>query len=134
MFLKWLPSNPGSGWSTCRVLPELLGHGWRYVIQFRKEIPRITLPEGVNHALLVLVPKVQHSESLAQMRPISLCNVGCKVVTKILTNRLNDVMDGIIASNQSSFVSGRQITNHVLIYQEVLHSMRTKRTRKGVTS
>ena len=86
----------------------------------------------MNDALLVLVPKVQHSESLAQMRPISLCNVGCKVVTKILTNRLNDVMDGIIASNQSSFVSGRQITNHVLIYQEVLHSTRTKRTRKGV--
>ena len=52
-------------------------------------------------------------------------------MTKTLTNRLKEAMDNIIASNQSSFVPGRNISDKILIYQEVLHSMRTKSTGRG---
>lgn len=38
---------------------------------------------------VVLIPKKKNVESMADLRPISLCNVVYKVVTKNLENRLN---------------------------------------------
>ena len=89
------------------------------------------LSEGINDTLLALVPNVQHPEPLAQLRPISVCNVSYKVITKTLTNRLKGIMGSIIGPNQCNFVPGRHITDNILIYQEVLHSMRKKRTGEG---
>ena len=89
------------------------------------------LPKDSNDTLLVLVPKVKYP--ITQLRSISLCNVGYKVITKTLTNRLKEIMPSITAQNQSSFVPGRQITDNILIYQEVLHSMRTRQKKgKGI--
>ena len=48
-----------------------------------------------------------------------------------MTNRLKEIMSSVIALNQSSFVHGRQITDNIIIYQEVLHSMRTKKSGKS---
>ena len=50
---------------------------------------------------------------------------------KTLTNRLNGLMKGLVSSNHNSFVHGRQITDNVIIYQEVLHSMRKNKKGKG---
>ena len=82
------------------------------------------LPEGENDTLLVLIPKVKHPNMISQLCPISLCNVGYKVTTKTLTNKLKEIMPCITAPHQSSFVPGCQITNNIVIYHEVLHSMR----------
>ena len=90
-----------------------------------------SLPHGVNDTILDLVPKVLHPETLTQLRLISLCNVGYKAMTKTITNRLKELMGSIIAPSQSSFVPGRNILDNILIYQEVLHSMRTKNIGKG---
>ena len=87
------------------------------------------LPAGVNDTLLVLIPKVQHPELISQFRPINLCNVCYKVITKTLTNRLKGIMKDLVSPNQNSFVPGRQITDNVIIYQEVLHSM--PKNKKG---
>lgn len=38
--------------------------------------------------LLVLIPKVEKPEYTKQFRPISLCTVAYKVITKVLVNRL----------------------------------------------
>ena len=68
-----------------------------------------SLPHGVNDTILDLVPKVLHPETLTQLRPISLCNVGYKAMTKTITNRLKELMGSIIAPSQSSFVPGSNI-------------------------
>ena len=60
------------------------------------------LLEGANDTLLVLIPKVKHLD----IRPISLCNMGYKVITKTLTNILKEIMPYIIAPHQCSFVLG----------------------------
>ena len=45
---------------------------------------------------------------------------------KTITNRLKEIMTSVTSPNQCSFVPGRQITDSIFIYQEVLHSMRKK--------
>lgn len=49
-----------------------------------------------------------------------------------MTNRMKPIIREIIGGEQSSFVPGRQITDNVLTYQEVIHSMRKKTRKKGI--
>ena len=61
----------------------------------------------INQTYLVLIPKVPQPETLRDFRPISLCNVLYKMITKIIANRIKPMLDKVIAPNQSSFVPGR---------------------------
>lgn len=64
------------------------------------------IPEGTAEALL-LIPKVEKLSEVSQFRPINLCNVTYKIVTKVIVNRLKNVWKEIISSNQTSFILGR---------------------------
>lgn len=50
------------------------------------------MPMGWNDTLVVLIPKVSKPESVKDLRPISLCNVVYKIVSKVLTNRLKVIL------------------------------------------
>jgi hypothetical protein len=39
------------------------------------------MPEGINDTTIVLIPKDKNPESLAEFRPISLCNVVYKIIS-----------------------------------------------------
>lgn len=47
--------------------------------------------------------------------PISLCIPMHKVITKVITNRLKDVMSDLIAPAQLSFIPGRHMIDNVVI-------------------
>lgn len=90
-----------------------------------------TMEKHLNDTSIVLIPKVSCPENIKQFRPISLRNVAYKIITKAITNRLQKVMPKIIGPTQSSFVPGRQISDNIVIYQEVLHMMRGKKGKMG---
>lgn len=82
------------------------------------------LPSKANDALLVLIPKVDKPEKMAQFRPISLCNVLFKIITKSMVMRLKRVMPKLIGPAQSSFIPGRLSVDNIVVVQEAVHSMR----------
>lgn len=63
---------------------------------------------------------------MGDLRPISLCNVMMKIITKMLANRMKKVLLGVIFEAQSSFIPGRFITDNVITAYEVNHWMKKK--------
>ncbi|EAZ07996.1 hypothetical protein OsI_30258 [Oryza sativa Indica Group] len=74
-----------------------------------------TMPSGVNETAIVLIPKTEQPQELKDFRPISLCNVVYKIVSKCLVNRLRPILDDLVSQNQRAFVPGRLITNNAVI-------------------
>ena len=90
-----------------------------------------SLPTTINHTFITLIPKVKSSEKISEFRPISLCNVIYKLVSKVLANRLQEVLPGIILENQSAFQAGRLITDNILMAYETLHYMKHQPGKGG---
>lgn len=80
---------------------------------------------------IVLIPKVTNPVQLDQLRPISLCNVSYKIITKVLVNRISGIMSKLVGPLQSSFIPGRSITDNVIIASEAIHSFGQKRRSNG---
>ena len=85
----------------------------------------------INKTFLVLNPKKSQATTLSDFRPISLCNVVYKTISKIIADRVKDVVPNIISPLQSAFLKGRVITNNYIIAHEVIHSFKTKKKSKS---
>ncbi|RYQ97763.1 hypothetical protein Ahy_B08g093845 [Arachis hypogaea] len=84
-----------------------------------------------NSTYISLIPKIDAPETFSHFRPIGLCNVSYKLITKIISHRLKQVMPKLIGPSQSSFVPGRQSAYNIIIAQEAIHSMRIKKGAYG---
>ncbi|KAK3023291.1 hypothetical protein RJ639_043641 [Escallonia herrerae] len=66
----------------------------------------------LNHTNIALIPKIPSPTKAEHYRPISLCNVIYKVISKLLANKLKPLLTKIILPMQSAFVHGRLINDN----------------------
>ncbi|GJQ94324.1 hypothetical protein Tco_0005463 [Tanacetum coccineum] len=80
------------------------------------------LLKELNHTIIALIPKVNSPSRINDYRPISCCNILFKCITKIISNRIKESLQGLISPNQSAFVPGRKISDNILLTQELMHN------------
>ena len=88
------------------------------------------LPKKINHTHVRLIPKITSPQKVADYRPIALCSVYYKIISKLLAKRLQPILHSCIAENQSAFVPQRAISDNVLITHEALHYLKTSAAQK----
>ena len=67
---------------------------------------------------------------MIEFRPINLCNVAYKIISKVLGIRLKTILPQINTKNQSAFLHERLITDNVLVAFELMHYLDHKRDGK----
>ncbi|GKD85945.1 RNA-directed DNA polymerase, eukaryota, partial [Tanacetum coccineum] len=87
------------------------------------------IPRGCNASFIALIPKTHDAKIVKDFRPISLIGSIYKIITKILANRLCNVLPCLISEVQSAFVSNRNILDGPFILDELLQWCKHKRKR-----
>lgn len=80
------------------------------------------LLKEVNATLIIVIPKNECPMFVSDYKPIACCNVLYKAITKILTNRMQTVMGGIINETQGAFVKKRSIMDNILVCQGLVRN------------
>lgn len=78
------------------------------------------LPKGLNATILALTPKRETTVEVKDYRPVSCCNVLYKVVSKVIANRLKDMLPQCISHNQSAFIKDRLLVENILLATEIV--------------
>ena len=81
------------------------------------------IPPGLNHTHVALIPKKPNPSAMGDFRPISLCNVIYKLVTKVLSNRLKPLLATTVSKSQSAFTLEKLITDNIIVAYEIFHAM-----------
>jgi hypothetical protein len=84
------------------------------------------MDSAINATNIALIPKIKNPSCVTEFRPISLCNVLYKIVSKVLANKLKVNLPMVISPNQSAFLPRRLITDNILAAYETLHTMQTR--------
>nr|XP_016513122.1 PREDICTED: uncharacterized protein LOC107830159 [Nicotiana tabacum] len=85
-----------------------------------------TLTKFFTHTLLVLLPNVEDLSSFSELRHVSSSNFTSKIITKIISRRLNPMLTTLISENQSGFLKGKLITENAQLAQEIVQDIKKK--------
>ncbi|CAH9076372.1 unnamed protein product [Cuscuta epithymum] len=98
------------------------------IVQATKEFFRTgKLLKQINHTIIALIPKTNHSPKVSDYRPISCTNVLYKIITKIIAARLTPCLSGLVNQAQGAFVDGRLMFDNIFLAQELVRGYNRKR-------
>jgi hypothetical protein len=116
--------------------PLFFKHYWSIVkpeviIAVQKFFQSGRLLKPLNHTFITLIPKIDGASSMNQFRPIVLCNVVYKIISKILAFRLKTMLPKFISPWQGAFVPIRLIQDNSIIAFEVINAMKKSKGKLG---
>jgi hypothetical protein len=76
---------------------------------------------SINGSDVTMIPKIDNPSKVGYFKPISLFNNSVKLLTKLLTNRLQRVILIVVHQNQYEFIKGRSIQDCLAWSFEYLH-------------
>ncbi|XP_042477700.1 uncharacterized protein LOC122059065 [Macadamia integrifolia] len=83
------------------------------------------LPNGVNNSFVTLIPKVEGAVSLDKFRPICMANFFCKVLSKIMAERLSCLLPRLVSDEQGAFQKGKIISSNIGLASELTNLLHT---------
>ena len=101
------PGPDGIPVEVYRCLFDVLGEDLLRVIELSRVSGKI--PTIFNSTFLALIPKIDHPLSFEDFMPISLCNFVYKIIGKIISIQIRNVLGRCISGEQFGFLPGRQI-------------------------
>eukprot|EP00253_Pinus_taeda_P009017 PITA_09017 len=66
---------------------------------------------------------IDNAQTPERYRPIALCNVVYKIISKVVANKLKSLFPTLISGEQTGYVEGRQILDNIIQAHEVVHSL-----------
>jgi hypothetical protein len=85
----------------------------------------------INYGIITLLPKSKGATKIQQYRLICLLNCIYKLITKVLTIRIEPYAQKLISEHQTAFIKGRNIMTDVMILHEIMHETK-KRKETGI--
>lgn len=85
-----------------------------------------SMPKEINSSLIVLIPKSQSPSTINNFRPINVCNVLYKIISKL------PLLHKLISPTQSAFIPERWIAKNQVIVQEMLHNFMNRKMKSGL--
>lgn len=81
------------------------------------------LLDSLETATIILLPKPEKDKKKCDSyRPLSLVNADCKILSKLIAFRLEDIIPKLIHADQTGFVKNRHGTDNV---RRLLHVLNT---------
>lgn len=74
--------------------------------------------------------KCKDLELMTDFRPINLCKVVYKIISKVLVNRIKLFINNLVGKNLSVFVSNLLITDNIIITSDVFHWLNSNNRSK----
>ncbi|KAH1122970.1 hypothetical protein J1N35_006130 [Gossypium stocksii] len=81
------------------------------------------LEKSINSSFITLIPKVENPTEISKFRPIYLVSSLYKIVSKVLSRRLREVVGEVVSETQCPFIKGGQIFYGILIANELIHTV-----------
>lgn len=82
--------------------------------------------DRLNWIHIALIAKSNSPEKTSDFRPISLINSSCKIISKVLANRLGQVIGSLIDDSELVFINGRCIDDNIIAAQEMIFHLQNK--------
>jgi len=81
--------------------------------------------KALNPTMITLIPKENEARTPDHYRPIALCNVVYKIISKVIANILKPLLPTLVSQEQAGFVEGQKILDNIIHAHELIHTLKT---------
>lgn len=124
--------SPGPDGINARLVQENWQHfGPAILAEIHSFFSTGQMPSHIARSNIVLIPKSLEAAKVTEYRPISVCNISYKIISKLIAARIRPLISLCVSKMQSAFIPGREISENVILLREVLHCFRMKNYKKA---